>query len=56
LHPDDLAMLDDAALVGWQIVPDAGLDRGGLLLEGADGAVADGPSEWRRAIAAALGA
>jgi flagellar assembly protein FliH len=56
LHPDDLAMLDDAALVGWQIVPDAALDRGGLLLEGADGAVADGPSEWRRAIAAALGA
>jgi flagellar assembly protein FliH len=56
LHPDDLAMLDEAALAGWQIAPDAALERGGLRLEGADGAVADGPAEWRRAIAAALGA
>lgn len=56
LHPDDLAMLDDAALAGWQIAPDAALERGGLRLEGADGAVADGPAEWRRAIAVALGA
>lgn len=53
-HPDDLALLDAAALGGWQVVPDAALERGTVLVEGPDGAVSDGPAEWRRAIAAAL--
>jgi flagellar assembly protein FliH len=54
LHPDDLALLDAEALGGWQVIPDAVLERGTVLIEGPDGAVSDGPAEWRRAIAAGL--
>lgn len=54
LHPEDLATLDAEALAGWQVMPDAELERGGVLIQGADGAVSDGPAEWRRAIAAGL--
>lgn len=66
LHPDDIALLGDDGLAGledqagpdgqagWRIVADAALERGSVLIEGPDGCVADGPAEWRRAIAAAL--
>ena len=54
LHPDDIALVGDDALAGWQVQPEPTLERGGLLLEGPDGQVRDGPAEWRRAIAAAL--
>jgi flagellar assembly protein FliH len=54
LHPDDLALLDADALGGWQVIADAALERGSVLIEGPDGAVSDGPAEWRRAIAAGL--
>lgn len=54
LHPDDLAVLGDDALAGWRVVGDAALERGTVLIEGADGSVCDGPAEWRRAIAAAV--
>lgn len=54
LHPDDIAVLGEAALATWQIAPDTGLERGSVTVEGPDGAVSDGPAEWRRAIAAAL--
>lgn len=54
LHPDDLAMLDDAALKGWQVVADPALERGGLRFETPDGSVSDSPADWRRAIAAAI--
>jgi len=54
LHPDDIALVNDAALNGLQLEPDASLERGSLLLEGADGTVRDGPAEWRRAIAEAV--
>lgn len=54
LHPDDIAALDGAALAGWRVTPDAALERGTVLIESTDGAVADGPAEWRRAIAAAV--
>jgi len=54
LHPDDIAALDDAALTDWTVVADDALERGALLLEGPDGAVRDGPADWRRAIAAAV--
>lgn len=54
LHPDDIAMLGDGALTAWRLAPDPALERGGLRIEGPDGAVSDGPAEWRRAIAAAL--
>ncbi|HSJ77544.1 MAG TPA: FliH/SctL family protein [Erythrobacter sp.] len=53
-HPDDLALLDAAALGGWQVAADSTLERGTVLVEGPDGAVSDGPAEWRRAIAAAV--
>jgi len=54
LHPDDIALLGDDALAGWRVVSDAALERGAVLIEGADGSVSDGPAEWRRAIAAAV--
>jgi flagellar assembly protein FliH len=54
LHPDDIALLGDGALARWRVVPDAALERGSVLIEGADGSVSDGPAEWRRAIAAAV--
>lgn len=54
LHPDDAAMLGADALAGWQVKPDPALERGTVLIEGADGVVSDGPAEWRRAIAGAV--
>lgn len=54
LHPDDIALLGDDALAGWRVTPDAALERGSVVIEGADGSVSDGPAEWRRAIAAAV--
>jgi flagellar assembly protein FliH len=54
LHPDDIAMVGKGALAPWRLAPDAGLERGGLRIEGPDGTVSDGPAEWRRAIAAAV--
>jgi flagellar assembly protein FliH len=53
-HPEDLALLDAAALGGWKVAADQALERGTVLIEGPDGAVSDGPAEWRRAIAAAV--
>ena len=54
LHPQDIAVLGAEALPGWQVIPDAALERGSVVIEGADGSVSDGPAEWRRAIAAAV--
>lgn len=54
LHPDDLALIDVTDLGGLQAESDATLERGSIILEGPDGAVRDGPAEWRRAIAAVL--
>lgn len=56
LHPDDVALLAEDMVAGWTIRPRPDLPRGSLRLEGPDGVIADGPDEWRRAIAAALGA
>jgi flagellar assembly protein FliH len=56
LHPDDVPLLSADTRRDWAICPDPSLQRGTLLLEHADGAVADGPEEWRRLIAAALSA
>ena len=56
LHPEDLPLLPDAIVEGWAIRPDPDLPRGTLRLEGPDGVFADGPEEWRRLIAGALGA
>jgi flagellar assembly protein FliH len=53
LHPDDIALIGEA-LDGWRVTAEPALERGTVLIEGADGAVSDGPAEWRRAIAAGL--
>jgi flagellar assembly protein FliH len=54
LHPDDIALLGEEALEAMRLVPDAALEPGSVVIEGAEGTVSDGPAEWRRAIAAAL--
>ena len=56
LHPDDVPKLSADTRRDWAICPDPSLQRGTLLLDHADGAVADGPEEWRRLIAAAVSA
>ncbi|MEM8723975.1 MAG: FliH/SctL family protein [Pseudomonadota bacterium] len=54
LHPEDIAMLGNDALADWEVRADPAMLRGSLLLESPDGAVRDGPAEWRRAIAEAV--
>lgn len=54
LHPDDLLVIDKEGLGDWTIIGDPGVERGGLRLEAQDGSVSDSPSDWRRAIAAAI--
>ncbi len=54
LHPDDIALVGEDSLADWQVQADPTIGRGSLLLEGPDGAVRDGPAEWRRAIAEAV--
>ena len=56
LHPDDVPLLAQGTIDRWAIRPDPDLPRGTLRLEGPDGVLADGPEEWRRLIAGALGA
>ena len=54
LHPDDIALLGEEALGTMRVAGDPALEPGSVVIEGPDGSVADGPAEWRRAIAAAL--
>lgn len=54
LNPDDIERVSPETLGQWQVVSDDTVARGGLRFEGADGAVSDGPTQWRRAIAAAV--
>ncbi|MEE4152931.1 MAG: hypothetical protein V2I27_02110 [Erythrobacter sp.] len=56
LNPLDIAALGEGALAGLEVRPDPAVERGGLRLAGTDSALHDGPEEWLRAIAAALGA
>lgn len=56
LNPDDIPLLSPATASAWTLCPDPSLARGTVVLEHAEGALADGPEEWRRLIAAALGA
>lgn len=54
LHPDDLALLEESSLSQWHVVADPAAERGGVRFETEDGSVSDRPSDWRRAIAAAI--
>ena len=54
LHPQDIELLAPETREHWRIVPDPAVERGGLRFEGGEGAISDGPADWRRAIAAAI--
>lgn len=54
LHPADIEAIGAEALADWAVIADSAMEPGGLMLEGPDGAVRDGPADWRRAIAAAV--
>lgn len=54
LNPNDVALIGPETLDHWRIVPDEGIERGGLHFESSNGSISDGPPEWRRAIAAAI--
>jgi len=54
LNPDDLALLEESSLTQWQVIADPMAERGGVRFETEDGSVSDRPSDWRRAIAAAI--
>lgn len=55
LHPDDVALLDRSFAATWHILPDVDLERGTVVFDMAEGAVIDGPGEWRLALREALG-
>lgn len=55
LHPDDVPLLAASTAESWAIRTDPDLPRGTLRLEGPDGVLSDGPEDWRRLIAEALG-
>lgn len=54
LAPADIEQLDDTFRAEWTITPDEALAPGDVRVEGKQGAVADGPSEWSATIAEAL--
>ncbi|TIX51530.1 hypothetical protein [Alteraurantiacibacter aquimixticola] len=55
LNPEDIALLDSDFASTWHIVPDPGLERGTVMFDTPEGAVRDGPGEWRAALQEALG-
>lgn len=54
LHPADIALLDRGFASTWHIVPDAGLERGSVVFDTPEGAIEDGPGQWRDALQEAL--
>jgi flagellar assembly protein FliH len=54
IHPLDLELLAPRLHAGWDVQPDASLERGAIRVESNNGGVEDGPATWRRAIAEAL--
>ncbi len=55
LHPDDLQLVAKRLPADLICEADAALERGSLRFDGQAGGVEDGPAQWRRAIAEALG-
>lgn len=56
IHPLDLEILGAAAIPSWKVETDETLPRGTIRVSDRDGAVEDGPDQWRAAIARAIGA
>ncbi len=54
LHPEDLALIDQASLEAWEVIADPSVERSGLRFEGPDGSISDTARDWRRAISAAI--
>ncbi|RIV85788.1 hypothetical protein [Aurantiacibacter zhengii] len=55
LHPEDIPLLDADFATQWTVIPAPGQPRGTLHFDSQDGAVRDGPEEWRTAVREALG-
>jgi flagellar assembly protein FliH len=54
LHPEDLALVQGRLPDAWHCEPDAGVERGAVLVETPHGGVEDGPTRWRLALEEAL--
>lgn len=55
LNPQDLALVSGHLPGDLKVEADAALERGEIRVETADGGVEDGPQQWRRILAEALG-
>jgi len=55
LHPEDIDLLDPGFAATWHIIADGALERGTVIFDMPEGAVRDGPEEWRMALREALG-
>ncbi len=55
LHPADIELLDPAFAATWHMIADNALERGTVVFDMPEGAVRDGPEEWRIALREALG-
>lgn len=54
LNPADLLLVERHLPDGLEVEADAGIERGALRIETADGGIEDGPSQWRRILAEAF--
>lgn len=54
LNPADFDLVAARLPAGLDCAPDAGVERGALRVETADGGVEDGPGQWRRILAEAF--
>jgi flagellar assembly protein FliH len=56
VNPEDLTLVAPNLGGDWTLITDPSLERGAIRVEGESGGIEDGPAQWRRAIAEALGA
>lgn len=55
MHPDDIDLLGRDFAATWHMMADPSLERGTVNFDTPEGAVLDGPAEWRAALREALG-
>jgi flagellar assembly protein FliH len=55
LHPEDLPLVAPGLGGDWTLTPHPTLERGAIRVVGEAGGIEDGPAQWRRTIAEALG-